>query len=412
MRRSDRQTDATTGLAEFVVLMAMMTALAAMSIDMLLPALPVIGAALGVTRANDNQLIISLLFLGFAFGQVFYGPLSDSTGRKPGVYVGLGLFIAGSLLALVADRFSTLLIGRFLQGAGAAGPRTITMALVRDRFEGRSMARVMSLITTVFILVPVVAPAFGQAVLSVSGWRTIFGVYLTTALIACAWFALRQEETLPPDRRLPFTAGRMAGAVADVLGNRPAVGYTIAAGTVFGPFLGYLNSAQQILQEQYGLGTRFPAYFATLAIALGAASFANARLVMRYGMRHLSVWALRAVCGVSIVFLGVAYAGSGHPPLPALMAYLIVSFFCIGLLFGNLNAMAMQPLGRAAGTGAAVVGALSTFISLGLGALIGQSYNGTVLPLIGGFAVLSVLAMLAMRWAEAGRALATEDVGR
>jgi DHA1 family bicyclomycin/chloramphenicol resistance-like MFS transporter len=398
------QSDA--GFGEFIALMAMLTALVAVSIDMLLPALPAIGATLGVERANDNQLVISLLFLGFGLGQLFYGPLSDNTGRKPAVYVGLGLFISGSLLALLSKTFPLMLMGRFLQGVGVAGPRTITIALVRDKFEGRSMARVMSLIMAIFILVPVIAPTLGQAILSVSGWRTIFGIYLTMALIACAWFALRQDETLPLDRRIPFSLGRILGAVRGVLTSRPALGYTIAAGFVFGAFLGYLTSAQQILQEQYGLGARFPLYFAVLAVAVGGASFLNARLVMRYGMRLLAVRSLRTVCGVSIVFLGVAYARSGHPPLWALMMYFMFSFFCIGLLFSNLNAMAMQPLGHVAGTGASVVGALATFMSLGLGTAIGQSYNGTVLPLIAGFAILSIFAMLAMRWAEQERLLA------
>jgi DHA1 family bicyclomycin/chloramphenicol resistance-like MFS transporter len=256
---------------------------------------------------------------------------------------------------------------------------------------------------TVFIMVPVIAPTLGQVVLSVAGWRTIFGIYLTMALAACTWFLLRQEETLSVERRIPFSLQRIVGAVREVFASRLAFGGTVAAGFIFGAFLGYLNSAQQILQQHYGLGSRFPQYFAVLAIALGTASFANARLVMRHGMRKLSVWSLRGICSLSIVFLGVAVVRSGHPPLAAFMVYMLLSFFCIGLLFSNLNAMAMQPLGHIAGTGAAVVGALSTLISLALGTLIGQSYNDTVLPLVTGFAVLSILAMLTLRWAERGQ---------
>jgi DHA1 family bicyclomycin/chloramphenicol resistance-like MFS transporter len=265
------------------------------------------------------------------------------------------------------------------------------------------MARVMSFIMTVFIMVPVIAPTLGQVVLSVAGWRTIFGIYLTMALAACTWFLLRQEETLSVERRIPFSLQRIVGAVREVFASRLAFGGTVAAGFIFGAFLGYLNSAQQILQQQYGLGSRFPQYFAVLAIALGTASFVNARLVIRHGMRTLSVWSLRGICSLSIVFLGVAVVLSGQPPLAAFMVYMLLSFFCIGLLFSNLNAMAMQPLGHNAGTGAAVVGALSTLISLALGTLIGQSYNDTVLPLVTGFAVLSILAMLTLRWAERGQ---------
>jgi DHA1 family bicyclomycin/chloramphenicol resistance-like MFS transporter len=390
----------TIGLGEFVALMATLTALVALSIDMVLPALPAIGASLGVERANDNQLILSILFLGFGIGQLFYGPLSDSIGRKPAAFVGLALFTVGCLLALTARTFPLMLVGRFLQGAGVAGPRTITLALVRDKFEGREMARVMSLIMGVFILVPIVAPALGQLVLGISGWRAIFGVYLVMGLVASVWFALRQEETLEGARRVPLSLRVMATAARSVLATRSSVGYTVAAGCVFGAFLGYLTSAQQILQQEYALGTQFPLYFAMLAIAIGGASFTNASLVVRYGMRALSTWSLRGICAVSVVFAAVATMQSGHPPLWTLMTYLMVSFFGVGLLFGNLNALAMQPLGHIAGTGAAVVGASSMLISLALGTWIGQSYNGTVLPLAVGFAVLSACSIVAAWWAE------------
>ena len=289
--------------------MATLTALVALSIDMVLPALPAIGASLGVRHANENQLVVSLLFLGFGIGQLFYGPLSDTAGRKPAAFLGLVIFSAGCLLALLAQTSSMMLAGRLLQGIGVAGPRTITIALVRDRFEGREMARVMSLVTAVFILVPIVAPALGQVVLGAFGWRAIFVVYLAMGLITSVWFGLRQEETLPAGRRMPFSLARLGAAAREVLTNRVAVSYTVAAGFVFGAFLGYLTSAQQILQEQYALGARFPLYFGTLAVAIGGASLANARLVMRYGMRALSQWSLWGIFAVSIVFTGVAARG-------------------------------------------------------------------------------------------------------
>ena len=396
------QSNTHTGLPEFVALMATLTALAALSIDMVLPALPAIGSSLGVVRSNDNQLIISLFFLGFGVGQLFYGPLSDAAGRKPAAFVGLALFSVGCVMALTSRSFPIMLAGRFLQGIGVAGPRTITLALVSDRFEGREMARVMSLITVVFILVPVVAPAIGQTVLALWGWRAIFGVYLAIGLLATIWFAVRQEETLPRERRIPLALGRVVAAAREVVGHRQAIGYTVASGFIFGALLGYLTSAQQILQQQYSLGPRFPLYFAMVAIAIGAASLANASLVLRYGMHLLSTWSLRGILLVSIVFASVAVAWSGQPPLWSLMAYLMTSFFGIGLLFGNLNALAMQPLGHIAGTGAAIVGATSMLISLVLGTWIGQSYNGTVLPLVVGFAALSACAIVVSWWAEGG----------
>lgn len=391
----------TTRFAEFVALMAMMTALTALSIDSMLPALPEIGQELGVQRANDNQLVISVLFLGLAAGQMFYGPISDSTGRKPPIYVGFGMFAAGSLLAMLAVNFPMMLVGRLLQGLGTAAPRIVSVALVRDTYGGRAMARVMSFIMAVFILVPVVAPAFGQTVLLVANWRAIFGVFLLLVLVISIWFARRQPETLPPERRIPFSAARLGRAIREVVTHRAALGYTLAAGLVFGAFIGYLNSAQQVFQQQYGLGRLFPLYFALLALALGGAAVVNARLVMRFGMRALSMWALQTVVGLSALFLLPAALLGGRPPLWALTLYFLVALFGVGILFGNLNALAMEPLGHIAGVGAAVVGSLSTFISLALGTLVGQAYNGTVLPLIGGFALLSLIAMGVMRWAGA-----------
>lgn len=391
---------------EFVALLAMMTSLAALSIDAVLPALPEIGQALSVQRANDNQLIISLLFLGLALGQLIYGPLSDSLGRKPAIYIGFGLFIAGSLLALLATSFTIMLVGRVLQGVGAAGPRIVTVALIRDQYEGRAMARVMSIVMAVFILVPIIAPAMGQAVLLVAHWRVIFGIYLVLALVVSTWFAVRQPETLAPNRRIPFSLTRIVLAVREIVTNRMAFGYTITTGLVSGAFIGYLNSAQQIFQIQYGLGRLFPIYFALLALSLGSASFVNARLVIRFGMRALALTALQFLSGVSLVFLVIALMQNGQPPLWALIGYLLISFFGIGILFGNLNALAMETLGHIAGVGAAVVGALSTLISLLLGTFIGQSYNGTVLPLVGGFAFLGILALGVMRWVESKKRVA------
>jgi DHA1 family bicyclomycin/chloramphenicol resistance-like MFS transporter len=223
------------------------------------------------------------------------------------------------------------------------------------------------------------------------------------SLVATVWFALRQEETLPPQRRIPLAFGRMVAAAREVVSQRQSIGYTVAGGLIFGALLGYLTSAQQLLQEKYSLGAQFPLYFAAVAIAIGAASLLNASLVLRYGMRTLSRWSLRGIFLVSVVFAAVAIAWSGQPPLWSLMVYLMASFFGIGLLFGNLNALAMQPLGHIAGTGAAIVGATSMLISLVLGTSIGQSYNGTVLPLVIGFGMLSACAMLVCWWAEGVR---------
>jgi DHA1 family bicyclomycin/chloramphenicol resistance-like MFS transporter len=393
------------GFGEFVALTAMMIALVALSIDVMLPALPEIGQDLGVQRDNHNQLIISLLFVGLAVGQMLYGPASDSTGRKPAVYAGFGLLIVGCLLSLFATSFPMMLAGRVIQGVGVAGPRIVTVAIVRDQYKGRAMAQVMSFVMAVFILVPIIAPSFGQAITVFAGWRAIFAAYLGLALIVLVWFAFRQPETLAPNQRLPFSLRRIVMGVREVFTTRIAIGYTIAAGLIFGAFLGYLNTAQQTFQEQYGLGKLFPLFFAVLAVSFGCASVLNARLVMRYGMRRMTTWSSLTIGTLSTAFFAVAYVQAGHPHLWALMVFFLTVFFCLGLLFGNLNALAMEPLGHIAGVGAAVVGALTTTISLLLGILIGQSYNGTVLPLVGGFAVLSLASAAVMRWAEYKRSI-------
>jgi MFS transporter, DHA1 family, multidrug resistance protein len=380
-----------------------MTSLVALSIDAMLPALTTIGAELGAREANDAQLILSALFLGLALAQMIYGPLSDSIGRKPAIYLGFLLFIVGCLLSALTTSFTVMLLGRFLQGIGAAGPRIVTIAMVRDQYEGRAMARIMSSVMAVFILVPALAPGLGQIILLVASWRAIFGMFLAVAAIAVVWFALRQPETLSPARRASFSLRRIAGAVREVCVHRVALAYTVAAGLIFGALVGYLTSAAQIFQGQYGLGERFPLYFAVLALAIGAASYVNSRLVTRHGMRLLAGAAVTGIAGLSAGFFGIALAAAGHPPLWGLMAYLVPAFFCLGILFGNFNALAMEPLGHVAGVAASVIGSLTTFISLLLGTLIGQSYDGTVLPLVGGFAILGLAAAALMRWAERGR---------
>jgi MFS transporter, DHA1 family, multidrug resistance protein len=383
--------------------MALMISLVAMSIDAMLPALAQIGAELGAGGANEAQLVISSLLLGMAIGQVIYGPLSDSIGRKPAIYAGLSLFVAGSALTVLAATFPLMLLGRVLQGFGAAAPRIVMVALVRDEFAGAAMARIMSLVLTTFILVPVVAPALGQAILLVAHWRAIFGMLLVLGVVALVWFALRQPETLPLERRVRFSLVKIARGVRETCASRVALGYTIAAGMIFGAFLGYITSAAQIFQSQYGVGQMFPVYFGGLALAIGSATYVNARLVMRYGMQRLSALAVGVAGGCSAVFFAIAFAADGHPPLWALIVDLCITFLGFGLVFGNFNALAMEPLGHIAGVGAAVVGTITSLMSLVLGTLIGQSYDGTVLPLIGGFAVLGLASLAVMRWAERGR---------
>jgi DHA1 family bicyclomycin/chloramphenicol resistance-like MFS transporter len=388
------------GFAESILLMSLLISLTALSIDTMLPALPEIGRDLGVQYANDVQLIISMLILGLSIGQLVFGPLSDSMGRKPVLFAGVMIFIFGCALCLLSSGFMVMLIGRIVQGIGVAGPRSIVLALIRDQYEGRSMARMMSSIMSVFIMIPAVAPSIGQGILMVASWRAIFGSLLCLALFALAWFVWRQPETLLSQYRIPFSFKQIARAFLEVCTNRIALGYTIVAGFVFGAFLGYLNSAQQIFQEIYGLGSQFPIFFGILALSIGVASFLNSRIVIRFGMRKLTDRAMKTITVLSMVYLVVVCAMGGVSPLWMLMACLIAVFFCIGILFGNLNSIAMKPMGHIAGTASAVIGSLSSFIAVPISVLIGRCYNGTTLPLIAGFTVLSILSIFIMRRAN------------
>lgn len=389
--------------------MAFMISLVAMSIDVMLPALPDIGADLGMKRANDGQLILTWLFAGLATGGLFYGPVSDSIGRKPTIYVGFILFIIGCILSIVATSYSMMLFARFLQGLGVAGPRGIALAIVRDQFSGDMMARVMSFIMSTFVLIPIIAPAIGQVILLFAGWQAIFLFLLIIAIITFIWFYLRQPESLLPEKRIPFSLSRILKGFREVLSNRIALGFTIASGLVSGAFLGYLNSAQPVFQEQYGLGTNFPLVFGSIAIASGLAFFLNAKLVMRYGMRRLTGSANTTLAVISVLYLIYVFMMQGHPPLWTLIAYFMANFFAVGIMFGNFNSLAMEPLGHIAGVGSAVVSSLASFISIPIGAWIGGNFNGTVIPLIGGFALLCILTIFVMWWADSGKQLITTE---
>ena len=384
---------------EFVCLVAILMSLVALAIDAMLPALARIGEDLGAQRRNDAQFVITAVFLGLGVGQILFGPLSDRIGRRAAIHIGLVLFMGGCLVSLFAPTFEAMIAGRVVQGVGVASARIVTIAMVRDQYEGRGMARLMSFAMAVFILVPTIAPALGQGILWLAGWRTIFGTILAVGAIALAWFSLRQPETLPADRRRALSPRDLGAAALEVLRTRAALGYTLATGCVFAPFLAYLSSSRQIFQDAYRTGALFPLWFGVLSLAFGGASILNGRLVMKYGMRRLAKVAAASITLVSAASLALAVPFAGLPPFWLFMAYLIVAFFCIGLLFGNLNALAMQPLGHIAGVGAAVVASLTTLIGVPLGGMVGQSFDGTMYAQIAAFAVFGAGTLAAMWWA-------------
>ncbi len=385
---------------EFIALVALTTSLVAMSIDTMLPALGNMARELGAASDNDRQLVLSMFFAGLSVGQLVSGPASDSTGRRATLFVGIGAFVLGNLICALTSSFGWLLFGRALSGFGAAGPRIVSIALVRDVYAGRGMAKVMSFVSTVFILVPVLAPSIGQGVLAVASWRAIFYALVAMAALNVLWFALRQPETLPPERRRPFALRTIGSGVVETFKSRITLGYMLATGATFGAFINYLSTAQQIFQEQYGLGQLFPVFFGILASSIGIASFVNAKLVMRFGMRRLSRVALASSATLSLAALGAAAAWHGHPPLLALMSYLFVCFFFNGILFGNFNARAMEPMGHIAGIAAAVTGSVSNLVALAIGTPFGLLYDGSILPLVGCFTTCALLALVLTEWAE------------
>jgi len=382
---------------EFVALMAMMMSLTALSIDAMLPTLTQIGTDLGVTEPNDNQMIISMLFLGLAIGQLFYGPLSDAFGRKPAVYIGLVFFAVGCLVSIFATSLPVMLVGRALQGFGLSGTRTISVAIIRDRFKGDKMAQVMSFVMATFILVPTIAPFLGQSILYIAHWSYIFWTILGLGFVLFIWFSTRQQETLPKEKRIKFDRRMMLVAAKEVFTTRTSIGYTLAAGFIASAFVGFLNSSQQIFQVQFGLGDKFPLFFAMIALSVGTASFVNGRMVIKHGMQKMVKWAAFGVFLFSILFLSIILGIIPAPSLLLFMIYLCATVFCTGILFGNLNSLAMEPLGHIAGMGAAIVGSVSTFISVPFGAYIGMCYNGTVLPLVVGFSIFGLLTIIVVR---------------
>ena len=387
-------------MPEFIALCSLITSLTAFSIDAMLPALGAIGRALGVSDVRNTQLIVSMFILGMAIGELFFGPLSDAIGRKKALLTGLVIYSAGAIIAMSAGSIEQIVAGRIVQGIGAAGPKIASRALIRDLYKGDAMARIMSFIFMVFVLVPMFAPFLGQLVLQVSGWRTIFGLFLVSAVLIASWLGLRQPETLPPERRIPFSIGPLARNAALIARHSRVMAATLAAGFVFGAFLHFLSTAQTLFNDLYQAGSRFPLYFALLSLSIGGASFSNSQLVMRFGMARLSTAALVGMILLSTVLLVVSLAYDGEPPFAAFMALCFLTFFCFGVLFGNLNAMAMQWLGRVAGLGASMIASVSSLLAVVFSFSVGRFYDGTAAPLAAGFMIAGCVALVLILKAE------------
>lgn len=387
---------------EFVALIAAMMALTALGIDSMLPALPAIGDSLGVSEPNHRQFVITAFLLGFAIAQLGYGPLSDRFGRRP--VLGIALFSYGLTCALAAlsGSFELLLVSRFLMGTAAAGARVVTVALVRDCFAGRAMARVMSLAFIVFMAAPIFAPAFGQGVLAAGGsWRMIFWGVGAVSLAVVAWFWLRMPETLAAGNRQTLHPSRIIADYGLMLRDRGAVGYTIAASLLSGGLFGFIGSVQQVMEVVFGRPDLLTIVFAAVASTMAIGSFLNSRIVMRVGTRRISHSALSAFILFAVLHLAVALSGQETLWSFAVLQALMMASF--GLATSNFSAMAMERMGEIAGTASSLQGFVSTLGGALIGAQIGQAFDGTTIPLYTGFVAMGVLAFVAVAIAERGR---------
>ncbi len=386
---------------EFVTIIAATMAINALAIDAMLPALPDIGAALGVSDENQAQLVITAYLLGFGFAQIFYGPLSDRFGRRPVLLGGLAIFVLSSVAATLAGSLDQMMVARAVQGIGAASTRVIAVSIVRDCYSGRRMARVMSLVFIVFIAVPVVAPSLGQGVVLFAPWPWIFVLLAAFALALCAWVGLRLPETLAREDRRAIRASTILEGFRVVLTTRMSIGYTIASTMILGGLFGFINSAQQIFVDVLGLGAMFPLVFAGIAIFIAASSYLNSRIVERLGMRKVSHTAVLGFTAVAALHALVAWLG--YESLYTFVPLQAATMFFFGLTMGNFGAMAMEPVGHIAGTASSVQGFITTLGGALLGFWIGQHYDGTAVPLTLGFTVLGLLAVLAVLITERGR---------
>lgn len=378
---------------ELVLLLGVMMSLGALTQDILLPALSLIERGLNVTGSNTVQLVITASLIGIGCGQLFYGPVSDSWGRRKTLFLGLGIYLLGSSLCIAASDFSILLIGRFLQGLGAASPRVLSISIARDLYEGRAMARIVSYILAIQMTPPVFAPALGQYLALNSHWKAIFVLLILVATVVCIWFGLRQRETLRKQHRRDFSLRIIVSGFLEAAQYRVSLLHGIALGISMGCVIGFVMTSPQIFADVFNEVRRYPFYFGSLSLFLGIGSLLSAHLVERVGMRRLCIGLLLALLLLATLALTWIQGSAGEFSLALFMHWAALSFLCSGALFGTINAIAMKPLGHMAGIGAAFVGSLSTFVYVGIGTFVGQVYDGTLVPLIVSFLVSSLVSL-------------------
>lgn len=387
--------------AELVAVTGAVMALNALAIDMMLPALGVIGEALGAAAENDRQLIVVVYIVANGLSQLFMGPLVDRFGRRKVLLAALGAYAVGSLLSVVAESFALLLAARVFQGAATAGARVAVLAMVRDRYSGAEMARVMSVAITIFMAAPIFAPLIGQGVLLIGSWRWIFGALLIYGAAMAVWaiFRMRETQTAAAPSELSFV--KAFAAYAEFFSMRASLGHVAVQTLLFGGLFGFISSSEQIYVDQYGLGGWFPAAFGASAVGFAVAAIVNARIVVRTGMRRLVRIGLVGFIAVQIVHL--IFHGAIAQNSFAFAAFITATLFCMGFVTPNAQALAMEPAGHIAGVAAAANGFATGAIGGAIGGLIGRLYDGTTVPLIAGIAVLGAAALAAAAWADGAR---------
>jgi len=378
---------------EFIGIMAALMALAALSIDALLPGLNDIGKAIGTTDPKDNQFLITIIVLGLGMGQLVSGALSDSIGRKPVMYIGCAIFAIASIICVSATSLEIMITGRLLQGIGLSAPRSVSTAIIRDKYSGNQMAKIMSYIVVIFILAPVIAPTFGKLLLDHFGWESIFYSQLIFGLVVTIWLWQRQPETLKKEDQKKMNWALFHNGTKVFFKLPKAVVYTIVSGLISAPFLAYMSASQQIFSQQYDLENVYPYIFSGLALGIGVATFLNGKLVMKYGMQKLAMVPMVALLFISLVYI-ILFNSGPNPESHFLILFLGLILFSIGFIFGNINAMAMQPLGGIAGIGSSIIGFLSAIVSVPIAAIIGQYINTTSLSIFIGFAICALVSIV------------------
>jgi DHA1 family bicyclomycin/chloramphenicol resistance-like MFS transporter len=388
------------GFPEFLVLIASLMACQALAVDAMLPALPNIARALGILNENHTQWIVTAYMAGLGVGQLFWGIVSDRFGRRRVLLMGLALYAAAALLVGLSSGFVALLVWRFIHGAAAASV-VVARSVIRDLYEGRQMARVMSLTFIVFLTVPIIAPSVGQLILLVAPWRYLFGVFTVFACVVWLWVYLRLPETLHPEYRLTLTVAHAVQSIKFVVSDPTSRYYTLAMTMTFSGVISYVSMVQQIFADVFHRPSLMPTVFAFCAASMGVTAYLNSRIVERVGMRVMSQCGLLIFIAVSVVH--VLIAAFGYESLFTFVILQSITLACVGVISANFGAMAMEPMGAVAGIAASLQGCVSTAGAAAMGALIGRQFDGSTLPLAAGTAICGVLALIFVLLAERGQ---------